>query len=342
MPILPYAIEIRITHKSMQNIDDLEGRSNFLKEVVEPMTKLLKEKSPYHWFIWLFEDDKIFKNCLMINVYFDSEEKRKKAINILTKFIEDKGFKTPESYRIIEHEGNGDFKNFGVVGTEIFNEYLNSCCYFILKSLDKENQKFKEFNQYKFIHCFINASGRYYRQEASYHFASAILRLRIMKDDLNFAVEETKKDLDKLLPNFNLYLNNELTDTLKRLQAEFENYKKWNAKEKSEFVKYSHADLIASILPVLDSFEIALKNTSDKEKFIEGIKMIYVQFHSMLEAEGLRPIKAVGEKFDPYRHEVLMKEDSEKEDSTILEEFQKGYMLNDKVLRHSKVKISGK
>lgn len=134
----------------------------------------------------------------------------------------------------------------------------------------------------------------------------------------------------------------ELTDTLKRLQAEFENYKKWNAKEKADFIKYSHADLIAKILPVLDSFEIALKNTADNDKFIEGIKIIYAQFHSMLEAEGLRPIKAAGEKFDPYRHEVLMKEESEKPDETVLEEFQKGYMLNDKVLRHSKVKISGK
>ena len=165
----------------------------------------------------------------------------------------------------------------------------------------------------------------------------------------------------------------ELTDTLKRLQAEFENYKKWNAKEKTEFVKYAHADIIEKMLPVLDSFEIALKstkiedfrdaknqtnvsefdeltrksqdflaNTSDKEKFVEGIKIIYAQLHSILEAEGMKPIKATGEKFDTYKHEVLMKEESDKPEDTILEEFQKGYMLNDKVLRHSKVKISGK
>ncbi|MEK6984442.1 MAG: nucleotide exchange factor GrpE [Nanoarchaeota archaeon] len=134
----------------------------------------------------------------------------------------------------------------------------------------------------------------------------------------------------------------DLTDTLKRLQAEFENFKKWNTKEKSEFVKYAHADIIANMLPVLDSFEIALKNTSDKEKFVEGIKMIYAQIHSILEAEGLRPIKAIGEKFDPYRHEVLMKQDSNNPEDVVLEEFQKGYMLNDKVLRHSKVKVSGK
>ena len=149
-----------------------------------------------------------------------------------------------------------------------------------------------------------------------------------------------KTDCEKQLEEKNQKIE-ELTDTLKRLQAEFENYKKRVDKEKTEFVKYSNADVIEKMLPVLDSFEIALKNTNDKEKFVEGIKMIYAQFHSMLEAEGLRPIKAAREKFDPYMHEVLMKEESDKPEGTVLEEFQKGYMLNDKVLRHSKVKISG-
>ena len=149
--------------------------------------------------------------------------------------------------------------------------------------------------------------------------------------------EESKKQLEEKQQKID-----ELTDTLKRLQAEFENYKKWNAKEKAEFVKYANADVIERMLPVLDSFEIALKNTSDKEKFVEGIKIIYAQFHSVLEAEGLKPIKTAGEKFDPYRHEVLMKEESEESEETILEEFQKGYMLNDRVIRHSKVKVSGK
>ena len=134
----------------------------------------------------------------------------------------------------------------------------------------------------------------------------------------------------------------ELTDTLKRLQAEFENFKKRTDKEKAEMINYANAEMIANLLPLLDTFEIAFKNTNDKEKFVEGMKMVYAQFHSLLEAEGLRPIKAVGEKFDPYRHEVLLKEKSEKPEDTIMEEFQKGYMLNDKVVRHSKVKISGK
>ncbi len=148
-------------------------------------------------------------------------------------------------------------------------------------------------------------------------------------DNLKKHLEEKQKQIE------------ELTDTLKRLQAEFENYKKRVDKEKTEFAKYANAGMIAGILPALDSFGIALKNTSDREKFVEGMKLIYAQLYSALESEGLKPIKADGQ-FDPYRHEVLMKEESEKPEGTILEEFQKGYMLNDKVLRFSKVKISGK
>src|SRR3989344_6337641 len=146
-----------------------------------------------------------------------------------------------------------------------------------------------------------------------------------------------KKELDNKTKSIE-----ELTDTLKRLQAEFENYKKRVDKERTEFGRYANAGVILSLLPTLDSFEIALKNTADKEKFAEGMKMIYAQLYSALEAEGLRPIDTSGEKFDPYRHEVLLKEESDKPEGTILEEFQKGYMLSDKVLRFSKVKISGK
>ena len=134
----------------------------------------------------------------------------------------------------------------------------------------------------------------------------------------------------------------DLTDSLKRLQAEFENYKKRDQKERLEFTKYSNAELINQLLPIIDTFEIALKSTKDKEKFLKGIEMIFTQFNSTFESFGLRPIKALGERFDPFRHEVLMKEESDKEEDTILDEMQKGYMLHDKVLRHSKVKISSK
>ena len=150
-------------------------------------------------------------------------------------------------------------------------------------------------------------------------------------------LSDSKKQLDEKQKTIE-----ELTDTLKRLQAEFENFKKRNDKEKEEFAKYSAALTIGKLLPVFDSFDHAVKNTNDKEKFVHGIKMIHAQLVSTLESIGLKPIKAEGERFDPYKHEVLLKEESDKPDGTILEELQKGYMFHDKVLRFSKVKISGK
>ena len=134
----------------------------------------------------------------------------------------------------------------------------------------------------------------------------------------------------------------ELTETLQRTQAEFENYKKRIDKEKGEFVKYAKAELIQKILPIIDTFEIALKSTNDKEKFIKGMEIVYAQLFSTLESEGLKPIEALGKKFDPYLHEAMLKEKSDKDEGVVLEELQKGYMLNGKVLRHSKVKVSEK
>lgn len=134
---------------------------------------------------------------------------------------------------------------------------------------------------------------------------------------------------------------NELTETLQRLQAEFENYKKRIDKEKGEYAKYAAANLISKLLPALDSIEHALKNKADKEKFAHGSELIFKQLKSVLENEGLRPIEAKG-RIDPYKHEVLLKEASEKEEDTIIEELQKGYMFKDKVLRHAKVKVAKK
>jgi molecular chaperone GrpE len=132
----------------------------------------------------------------------------------------------------------------------------------------------------------------------------------------------------------------ELTDSLQRLQAEFENYKKRTDKENCNFMKFANANLIGELLPLLDSFELAFKNKDSKE-FVQGVELIFAQLFSILEKQGLRPIHAEGKKFDPYKHEVLLQEPSDK-DEIVLEELQKGYMLQDKVLRFSKVKIGKK
>ena len=127
----------------------------------------------------------------------------------------------------------------------------------------------------------------------------------------------------------------ELTDNLQRLQAEFENFKKRTEKENLEFKRCASQDFIKKLLPILDNFELALKHKQDK-----GIELIYSELYTLLEDEGLSKIEALNKKFDPHVHEALLTEESNKEPNIVLEELQKGYMLNDKVLRHTKVKVS--
>jgi len=135
----------------------------------------------------------------------------------------------------------------------------------------------------------------------------------------------------------------EHVETMQRLQAEFENYCKRVEKESHAFKRYAKGELIKKLLPILDSFELAFRNNQDKEKFMKGIEMIYAQLFQTLEDEGLRKIEALGKKFDPYFHEVLMTEhDKEKEEDIVTEELQKGYIINEAVLRYSKVKINKK
>lgn len=133
----------------------------------------------------------------------------------------------------------------------------------------------------------------------------------------------------------------DLTDSLQRLQADFENYKKRVEKQTSELKKYAQAEIVAKLLPVLDSFEIAFKNTNNKEEFIKGVEMIFSQLFQTLEDLGLKKIDS-NCRFDPYKHEVLLTQESDKEDGHILEELQKGYLFKDLIIRHSKVKIAKK
>jgi molecular chaperone GrpE len=133
----------------------------------------------------------------------------------------------------------------------------------------------------------------------------------------------------------------ELTELLQRLQAEFENYRKRVEQDFEKCRQYSCQQLIVKLLPVLDSLEMALKSAStEHQEFVKGMKLIYSQLMAVLESEGLRPIECLNKPFDAYRHEVLMQVPSDKaRDGMVLEELQKGYMLKDRVLRHSKVKV---
>ena len=128
-------------------------------------------------------------------------------------------------------------------------------------------------------------------------------------------------------------------EQLKYLQADFENFKKRVLKEREEFVNTANENLIKELLTILDDFERAICVMKNKDD-LKGMEMIYENYLKILEKFGLKRIGAEGKKFDPYLHEALLKENSEKEEGLVLEEFQKGYLLNGKVIRHSKVKIS--
>ncbi len=135
----------------------------------------------------------------------------------------------------------------------------------------------------------------------------------------------------------------ELIDQLRRLQAEFENYKKRIEKERGEFSRYVKGEVIAKLLPVIDNFELALNSCDEKrreERFYKGVELIYAQLMEVLEKEGVRTFNPIGERFDPYKHEAMLSEESEREKNTIIEVLQKGYTLHDKVLRTAKVKVA--
>jgi molecular chaperone GrpE len=138
--------------------------------------------------------------------------------------------------------------------------------------------------------------------------------------------------------------NQELNNRMLRALADYDNVRKrtereiWNAKQ------YGAEDLVKKMLPVIDSFESALKmmsaNAVDK-KVLDGLEMLFMQFSDILEKEGLKPMKAKGEKFDPNRHEALMKRsDPGVADEVIVTELEKGYFFKEKVLRPAKVEIN--
>lgn len=131
----------------------------------------------------------------------------------------------------------------------------------------------------------------------------------------------------------------ELIEQLQRLQAEFENYKRRTEREQEAFRATACADVIESLLPVLDNFELALSNAEANDNFHKGVEMIYAQLKEALVAQGLAEIPAEG-MFNPRLHEAMLTEESEQEKNTIIEVLQKGYTLGEKVLRSAKVKVA--
>ncbi len=135
----------------------------------------------------------------------------------------------------------------------------------------------------------------------------------------------------------------EYEDMLKRLQAEFENFRKRCERVQALAVKSASQDILTRLLPFLDSFESALNARSQDEASRAGLQQLYRQLTAILSGAGLRPIESMGKRFNPYWHEAVLKESNpDIDDEIVTGEIQKGYMLNETVLRHSKVRINQK
>lgn len=132
----------------------------------------------------------------------------------------------------------------------------------------------------------------------------------------------------------------DLIATLKRLQADFENYKKRVEKDREQMCADAYKGIITQLLPLIDTFDLAIKNKNNVEEYIKGTELIYAELMCILENVGVQPIATVGETFDPHQHQALVKVDSDKAPNTIIEELQKGYMLKNNILRFAKVTVA--
>ena len=135
----------------------------------------------------------------------------------------------------------------------------------------------------------------------------------------------------------------ELTNDLKRLAADFSNYRKRNEAERTDFAKFAKADLIAKLLDVLDGYDRALATVPDDLKgqpWVEGMWLVERKLRAILEGEGLEAVDSLGTPFDPYLHQAVTYVPSEKPEGTVIEEHQKAYRLHDRVIRPALVTVS--
>ena len=135
----------------------------------------------------------------------------------------------------------------------------------------------------------------------------------------------------------------ELTNDLKRMAADFANYRRRNDAERAEFAKFAKSDLIAKILDVLDGFDRALATIPEELKgtpWVEGMWLLERKLRGILEAEGLKPVDSIGAQFDPYQHEAVAHVPSDEPEGTVITEHQKAYRLHDKLIRPALVTVS--
>ncbi len=169
-----------------------------------------------------------------------------------------------------------------------------------------------------------------------------------MEKDLNENVEELDAEANaELLNSLKEKLENQKAeiddkeDRLKRLMAEFDNYKKRSAKERESLYNSLISDIAISLLPVIDNLEKAVSVQTEDNNYKIGVELVLKQFKEVLKSNGINEIEAVGKTFDPELHEAVSSvEDPELGVQEIKEEYRKGYIIGDKVIRHSLVVVA--
>ena len=161
-------------------------------------------------------------------------------------------------------------------------------------------------------------------------------------DELNNKIQELEKQVKELSKKASE--RDEYHDKYLRTEAEFVNARKRMERDSRDFVKFANENIISELFPILDSFDSAIQQMENKQKespFLEGLKMLQKKFHKVLEDNGLSVMNTLGEKFDPIKHEAVMKVKTDKfEDGMVCEELRKGYELNGMVLRPAMVKVA--
>jgi len=151
--------------------------------------------------------------------------------------------------------------------------------------------------------------------------------VEVMDSDVD--VQKLQEDLDNT------------TDRLKRLMAEFDNFKKRASKEREQLYNSLVADIMMAFLPVMDNLEKAINTNTGDEGYKQGMELVAKQFKDVLKSFGLEEIKTEGEIFNPILHEAVSSiQDDTKESQEIIEEFRKGYIIGNKVIRHSMVIVA--
>ena len=156
------------------------------------------------------------------------------------------------------------------------------------------------------------------------------------KKELEKRVEELEKELQDASIQSAKYMNQ-----LKYAKADLENVQKQNQKRLVDVMDRANGELLEKLLTYVDELDILYSKDAEKQKLLEGVKMVHGKLVKLLESEGISQIQAVGEKFDPFKHEAIMEvETLDVPDGCIAEEIRRGYIFKDKVLRASVVKVA--